>query len=262
MICRRFAVVERPRTMEKGCRSRTYKIKGLPKKIAQQDFLGKRSRRRQSKQGKKPLALLRNAPCGKNRAPKKDCAARFFGKKEPQAPKQTGQETSCPVAKCALRKKQAPKKDCAARFFGKKEPQAPKQTGQETSCPVAKCALRKITGLPKKIAQQDFLGKRSRRRQSKQGKKTSCPVAKCALRRTWWSRRESNSRLTGLPKSFLTCLCRNHLTHAPSAAEGDERAEILDRPSCRLHIKTAVPRLIDARILPTGKEGADEPLSN
>ena len=137
------------------------------------DFLGKRSPRHKSKQGKKPLALLRNAPCGKNRAPKKDCAARFFGKKEPQAPKQTGQETSCPVAKCALRRRGG-------------------------------------------------VG-------------------------------ESRTRvLPDCQKAFYMLMSQSSYER-PLCGRRRRTAEILDRPSCRLHIKTAVPRLIDARVLPTGK---------
>ena len=127
------------------------------------DFLGKRSPRHKSKQGKKPLALLRNAPCGKNRAPKKDCAARFFGKKEPQAPKQTGQETSCPVAKCALRKKQGSQKRLRSKIFWEKGAAGAKANRARNLLPC--CEMR--------------------------------------LAATWWSRRESNSRLTGLPKGFL-----------------------------------------------------------
>ena len=43
--------------------------KGFQKRFALQRFFGKRSRRHQSKQGKKPLALLRNLPCGDEMVP-------------------------------------------------------------------------------------------------------------------------------------------------------------------------------------------------
>ena len=40
---------------------------------------------------------------------------------------------------------------------------------------------------------------------------------------------------------------------APLYGRKGAPAEILNRPLCRLHVKTAVPRLIDARSLPAGK---------
>ena len=64
---------------------------------------------------------------------------------------------------------------------------------------------------------------------------------------------ESRTRvLPNCRKAFYTLMPQLSFG-APLYGRKGAPAEILNRPLCRLHVKTAVPRLIDARSLPAGK---------
>lgn len=64
-----------------------------------------------------------------------------------------------------------------------------------------------------------------------------------------------------IAERLSTCLCRNWLRGALSAAEKSARQEPENRRRVGSAPRTAVPRLFDARIPPTGKGERTEPFN-